>query len=215
MGFFHLLNTDLLLRWRILLRRILWLRLIHVVEPSASRRGIVLRVSKAVAEAIAEAAAVPVLSVLTILSVDLAVQILLSAHHLDRRLVRGGDQETLIKGGIVDKLPLVIFFLVIVFANRRVLAGAGDSDDGCAAKLSIQSRGSASGGASAVGGSNGIRSDCIRGRIIRLSRARSRVGSGIAGLRRVLSEQRIGISAKAAVPTEGGGLSGPTGTVQG
>ena len=58
----------------------------------------------------------------------------LTSQSLDRhRLVGCGDQATVIGSRIVYKLPLVIFFLLVELANRRLLADAGDADNRTAA----------------------------------------------------------------------------------
>src|SRR6266581_3156626 len=82
-------------------------------------------------------------AILSVLSVDVLHTRLPEA--LQLRLVRCGDQASLILRWIVGKHPVFIFFLFVEFSNRRVLACRGDSDDGTPDDLAGADR-TASGG---------------------------------------------------------------------
>ena len=55
---------------------------------------------------------------LTILLLLLILQI-----PLQGRLIRSHEKSATVRGGVVDKLPLVVMIFFIEFANRRQLAG--------------------------------------------------------------------------------------------
>ena len=57
-----------------------------------------------------------------------------AANSGNRRLRGAGDQATTIEVGIEHELPLAIFFLLVEFVDAFFVAGAGDADDGTAAK---------------------------------------------------------------------------------
>lgn len=57
-----------------------------------------------------------------------------AANSGNRRLRGAGDQATTIEVGIEHELPLAVFFLLVEFVDAFFVAGAGDADDGTAAK---------------------------------------------------------------------------------
>src|SRR5438270_8209848 len=106
--------AELLLHWRV--GRLIW-----VPKTVVRRRARILHPVRR-SESIAAA---------RVGAINLIVQIR-SSHHSESHLllIRSRDQQSTIHGWIIDKLPLIVFFLFIEDADRWILAEAGDSYNG-------------------------------------------------------------------------------------
>ena len=95
-------------------------RLIRIARPSDRRSRIVLHGGRRVSKAVAEPARSGLASILSILPIQVGVA--LNSELLQRRLVRRCDQKAAIERRVIHKLPLIVFLLVIEFADRPVFA---------------------------------------------------------------------------------------------